>query len=115
MVVEEHIARSKSNTNEGRQKIDEIKSYLDCRYVSACEACWRTYQFDIHYRTPVVERLTFHLPDEQCITFKDSDFINQVLNRENVETTMFTQWMQTNVVSEDAQNLTFAEFPTRFV
>ncbi|XP_077223478.1 uncharacterized protein LOC143857091 [Tasmannia lanceolata] len=38
-----------------------------------------------------------------------------VLNRENVETTMFTQWMQTNAVSKDAQNLTFAEFPTRFV
>ncbi|XP_048503029.2 uncharacterized protein LOC104884879 [Beta vulgaris subsp. vulgaris] len=44
------------------QKIDEIKMYYDCRYISACEAVWRIYGFPIHHRTPAVERLSFHLP-----------------------------------------------------
>ncbi|XP_060969574.1 uncharacterized protein LOC133036831 [Cannabis sativa] len=46
------------------EQIDEIKTYLDCRYISATEACWRIFQFDIHYRKPAVERLPFHLPGE---------------------------------------------------
>lgn len=34
--------------------IDEIKQYLDCRYVSPSEACWRIYAYDIHGRKPSV-------------------------------------------------------------
>ncbi|GKB49987.1 hypothetical protein Tco_0900740 [Tanacetum coccineum] len=49
------------------EEVDEIKDYLNCRYLSACEAAWRIYGFDIHYRTPSVERLPFHLKDEQQV------------------------------------------------
>ncbi|XP_056698148.1 uncharacterized protein [Spinacia oleracea] len=31
---------------------DEIKSYLQCRYVSAAEACWRVFGFPIQYKYP---------------------------------------------------------------
>ncbi|KAH9722014.1 ATP-dependent DNA helicase [Citrus sinensis] len=50
------------------QEMDEIKTYLDCRYISATEACWRIFQFDIHYRKPAVERLPFHLPGEHTVS-----------------------------------------------
>ncbi|XP_012853624.1 PREDICTED: uncharacterized protein LOC105973150 [Erythranthe guttata] len=40
------------NTNDGEQIRDEIKMYYDCRYLSACEASWRLFGFDIHYRDP---------------------------------------------------------------
>lgn len=33
---------------------DEIKNYYNCRYISACEATWRIFCFDVHYRTPSV-------------------------------------------------------------
>ncbi|XP_057248262.1 uncharacterized protein LOC125493694 [Beta vulgaris subsp. vulgaris] len=57
---------------EGEAKeIDEIKMYYDCRYISACEAIWRIFGFSIHYRTPAVERLSFHLPGEQTVLFND--------------------------------------------
>ncbi|XP_062118001.1 uncharacterized protein LOC133831642 [Humulus lupulus] len=46
------------------KEIDEIKTFLDCRYISATEACWRIFQFDIHYRQPTFERLPFHLLGE---------------------------------------------------
>ncbi len=34
------------------QDRDKIKEYLDSRYVSACEACWRTFKFDMHKEEP---------------------------------------------------------------
>ncbi|GKA28723.1 putative PIF1 DNA helicase/replication protein A1-like protein [Tanacetum coccineum] len=47
------------------EEVNEIKDYLNCRYLSSCEADWRIYGFDIHYRTPSIERIPFHLKDEQ--------------------------------------------------
>ncbi|XP_050875738.1 uncharacterized protein LOC127079401 [Lathyrus oleraceus] len=41
--------------------IDEIKQYLDCRYVSPSEAYWRIFSYSIHGRKPVVDRLYFHM------------------------------------------------------
>nr|GEU53686.1 DNA helicase [Tanacetum cinerariifolium] len=33
--------------------IDEIKNYLDSRYIGPHEACWRLFEFDIHPEPPV--------------------------------------------------------------
>ena len=40
---------------------DEIKAYVDARYISASEACWRILRFSMHDRTPAVLRLAVHL------------------------------------------------------
>lgn len=60
-------------TTDKTQIIDEINLYYDCRYILACEAVWRMYMFDIHYRQPSVERLSFHLPNQQVIVYEDGD------------------------------------------
>nr|GFD09828.1 NADH-ubiquinone oxidoreductase chain 2 [Tanacetum cinerariifolium] len=36
----------------------------DCRYLYVCEAAWRLFGFEVQYRTPSVERLSFHLPGD---------------------------------------------------
>ena len=59
--------------------IDEIQEYYDCRYVSACEAIWRIFSFEIHYRTSLVERLSYHLPNEQTVIFNENDSIDSVV------------------------------------
>ncbi len=57
------ISRQSDNATEGNVvKADEIKKYLDCRYVSASEAAWRIFKFDMHERFLVVEHLQYHLP-----------------------------------------------------
>ncbi|XP_074267178.1 uncharacterized protein LOC141590483 [Silene latifolia] len=71
------------------EKIDEIKRFYDCRYISACEASWRIFAFDTHYRTPPVQRLSFHLPNEQSVVFNDDDPIDSVIQRPLIEKTMF--------------------------
>jgi len=59
------ISRQNNNATEGNVvKVDEIKKYLDCRYVFALEATWRIFKFDMHERFPAVERLQYHLPNQ---------------------------------------------------
>lgn len=49
--------------------IDEVKQYLDGRYVSAVEACWRLLAFPLHAMQPSVVRLPVHLEGEQQLYF----------------------------------------------
>ncbi|KAJ1259262.1 hypothetical protein BS78_10G140900 [Paspalum vaginatum] len=37
----------------------EVREYIDCRYLSSHEVVCRMFEFDIHYRTPAVERLAW--------------------------------------------------------
>ncbi|GJU13173.1 hypothetical protein Tco_1135569 [Tanacetum coccineum] len=57
------------------------------RYLLACEAAWRIYGFDIHYRFPHVETLPFHLPNEQSIIFDESDSLDYTLDKALVNET----------------------------
>ncbi|XP_019164327.1 PREDICTED: uncharacterized protein LOC109160496 [Ipomoea nil] len=51
---------------------------LDNRYISPCEAVWRLFGFDIQLRAPSVERLSFHLPNQQSVIFADDDAIENI-------------------------------------
>lgn len=46
------------------QSRDEVKQYMDCRYISPCDAYWRIFVFPIQGRTPKIKRLYFHLLEE---------------------------------------------------
>ncbi|KAK7328215.1 hypothetical protein VNO77_22317 [Canavalia gladiata] len=100
---------SKENT------VDEIKLYYDCRYLSSCEAVWRIFAYDIHYREPFVERLSFHLPDQHAVVFQDDDTVDDIANRPSSITTKFLVWMEANKKYDEGRTLTYAEFPTKFV
>nr|XP_012567255.2 ATP-dependent DNA helicase RRM3-like isoform X1 [Cicer arietinum]XP_027186627.1 ATP-dependent DNA helicase RRM3-like isoform X1 [Cicer arietinum]XP_027186628.1 ATP-dependent DNA helicase RRM3-like isoform X1 [Cicer arietinum]XP_027186629.1 ATP-dependent DNA helicase RRM3-like isoform X1 [Cicer arietinum] len=67
------------------------------------------------FREPAVEHLSFHLHGQQTIYFPESMRISTILNREGIETTMFTEWMKMNSVDMEARQLTYAEFPTKYV
>ncbi|KAL6517954.1 hypothetical protein OROMI_033655 [Orobanche minor] len=97
------------------ERDDEIKKYESCRYVSAWQAIWRIFSFDLHYRTPAVERLSFHLEDEQGISFKDGDYLPDLVNKPTVKQSKFLQWMKINKTDPEAQKLTYAEFPREYV
>ncbi|XP_048502943.1 uncharacterized protein LOC104896468 [Beta vulgaris subsp. vulgaris] len=106
--------QDKQKEGEGKE-IDEIKMYYDCRYISACEAIWRIFGFNIHYRTPVVERLSFHLPREQTVLFNDHADVESVLDTPHIDNTKFLSWMKCNEKYEEARAISYVEFPTRFV
>ena len=62
--------------------MNEIKQYYSCRYLSACEASWRTFGFDIYRRHPAVQRLSFHLPDKQSVIYSNDDDVDTVAIQE---------------------------------
>ncbi|XP_031125169.1 uncharacterized protein LOC116027603 [Ipomoea triloba] len=106
----------RSTTDErSNEVVDEISMYYDCRYVSACEAAWRLLSFDVQFRHPPVERLSFHLPDCQSVVFEDDDRIENVLNRPTVNQSMFTAWFDANKKFDSARALPYIDMPTKFV
>ena len=96
-------------------EIDEIKQYLDCRYVSPCEAVWRILGFSIHGRNPAVERMFFHLLGQHSVYFRDYERITDVLLKPSVTESMFMSWFEANKKYPEARNLTYGQFVSKFV
>ncbi|XP_061355352.1 uncharacterized protein LOC133299871, partial [Gastrolobium bilobum] len=94
---------------------DEIKMFYDCRYISACEAAWRIFGFDIHSRYPPVQILSFHLPNEKNIIFSDNDSLYDVKTRAESRLSIFEFWMDANKKYPEGRHLTYGEYPTEFV
>ncbi|KAK9725260.1 hypothetical protein RND81_05G132400 [Saponaria officinalis] len=85
------------------------------KYLSACEAAWRIFEFEIHERNPAVTRLPVHLEGEQAIVLKDKDNIKVVIERANENETMLMGWLTANTIYPEARTLTYDQFPTNFV
>lgn len=103
--------------DEGREEqlIDEIRQYYNCRYVSPCEAVWRIFAFDIHHKWPPVQRLTFHLPNEQCVSWNEKSDLRKVIDMNLNIDTMFLAWFVANCKYSEGRDLTYSQFPSRFV
>ncbi|XP_035841564.1 uncharacterized protein LOC110920086 [Helianthus annuus] len=108
------VSSDTSSTIKEKPK-DEIKEYYDCRYISACEASWRIFSNEVHYRYPVVMRLPFHLPGQQNVVYGADDDIDNVLSKPSIASSIFMQWMKLNETNKDARKLTYVEFPSKFV
>ncbi|KAL7583175.1 hypothetical protein Lser_V15G43646 [Lactuca serriola] len=70
-----------NNDSDNNDAVDEIKECYDCRYISACEASWRIFKYDVHYRYPAVIRLPFHLPNQQQVVYEaddDKEFVDAI-------------------------------------
>lgn len=50
-------------------EVDEIKQYLNARYIGLPEAIWRILSFDLHEEYPPVLALQIHLPNQQFVAF----------------------------------------------
>lgn len=64
-----------------RQPINEIQQYRDARYVSASEALWRIYSFSLFKRSPAVQLLLLHLPNQQAVYYRETDDLQTIVDR----------------------------------
>ncbi|CAN6999808.1 unnamed protein product, partial [Brassica rapa subsp. trilocularis] len=87
-VIEKGNTATTSDTvasGEPKEKVikqrNEIQEYIEARYLSACEAMWRTFAFHIHKRKPSVEKLIIHLEGEHNITIKETDNLGRVIRK----------------------------------
>ncbi|CAN1332160.1 ATP-dependent DNA helicase PIF1 [Linum perenne] len=94
---------------------NEIKAFLDCRYLAAAEACWRIFKFDIHHHYPPVLRMNFHLPGQQYMVYEEDQSIEDVLAMHENRRTMLEAWMDINKQDDEARKYTYLEFPQHYV
>ncbi|XP_058775057.1 uncharacterized protein LOC131649304 [Vicia villosa] len=109
------ITASNSSSGSNKEPVDEIKQYLDCRYMSPSEACWRIYSYKIHGRRPAVERMFYHLVGEKAVYYADHDRMENILEKASVTESMFTAWLVANGKYEEARELTYGQFVSKFV
>nr|GEU29535.1 ATP-dependent DNA helicase PIF1-like [Tanacetum cinerariifolium] len=65
--------------------------------------------------TPSIERLSFHLPGEQQVLYDENSDLETVLHKPSVGHSMFEGWMKMNELYPVTRELTYAEFPTKYV
>ena len=96
----------KVNLHSPKSK-DKIETYLNCRYVSSTEACWRLFSFKIHEENPTVEVLDFHLPNQQTIYFNETGNLEEIAL--NVKLSKLHAWFLLNHNDDAARTLTYLE------
>ncbi|XP_020978043.1 uncharacterized protein LOC107636230 [Arachis ipaensis] len=106
---------TKSTNGKATLEVDEVKIFYDCRYISPCEAAWRIFCYEIHYRNPSVERLSFRLPDQKLVVFTNNESLVEAVAKTTVKESMFLGWFAANKTNAEARKLTYNEFPSKFV
>ena len=91
---------------------DEVDNFQNAMYISASEAYWRIYGFEIHHKYPAVIKLECHLPGEQIEIYPDGEEDNAV--QRGPRTTMLQEYFNTNRIDETARGILYPDFPTFF-
>ncbi|KAG0580812.1 hypothetical protein KC19_4G201500 [Ceratodon purpureus] len=94
---------------------DEIKQYLDARYIGASEAVRRLLKMTMHDEDPNIVRLHLHLPGMHHVIFNTRDDPLTILNRGQVQRTRLTKFFRMCATNENARRLTYQEFPQHYV
>ena len=90
---------------------DEVEQYQNARYISASEAFWRIYQFDLHHRSPAVEKLDCHLPGEQTVIFEDGREEEALAVEKK---TKLMAYFEINRTDDFARTILYPDFPQHF-
>ena len=97
------------------QNRNEIKEYLDARYIGSAESCWHIFEFPMHAQKPTVYRLPVHLEDQQLVYYNPDDNVDDVLERGASKETPLTAWFKINQSNPQARNTTYQNFPKTWV
>ncbi|KAL6223330.1 hypothetical protein ACLB2K_006717 [Fragaria x ananassa] len=94
---------------------DEVRNYVDARWVCAPEALWRIFKFVMNRMYPSVERLQIHLPDGHNVYFNANDSVTEVVENESNTMTMLTEFFtKNNTLSKDVPKYLYREFPENY-
>lgn len=111
MAFEKPESAAENAPTDKFEEENEVKKYLDARYVSSIEACWRIFGFPLHQQFPSTQRLQIHLEDQQNIRFKDSDKVSDVVTKK--DHTQLTAYFKLNDSEGDTEtkSLKYHELP----
>ena len=95
--------------------IDELKQYLNARYVSSPEAIWHQFEFRLHASSPLVTRLQIHFQDEHRITFNAAEeTVQDVVSQTSHYKTSLTEYFIINNINALACHTLYQDMPKYF-
>ena len=98
------VRMESSNGTEGCY--DEIQKYVNSRFVTASEACWRIMSFDVHGHDPSIQQLAVHEENLQMVTF-DEDKPHEAIH--SVKDTTLLGWFKLNQEDPSARKFRYHE------
>jgi hypothetical protein len=93
---------------------DEVKRYVDYRYVTPHEAYWRIAEFTLDEKSHSITRLNLHLPDQEIVYYKPGENVKNKLGKAERKFTTLTAWFELNKVDPEAKKLFYHEIPEHY-
>ena len=94
---------------------DEIKQYLDARWLGDAEAMYSIFHFHTHKEWPPVERLPIHLPDEQVGVYDPArDSTDEIIQRIAAKDTKLLAFFKLIQSDPRAHNLLYSDIPNDY-
>jgi len=81
-------------TRQGAEAINELKEYIDSRYISAIESCWHIFEFPMHAESPTVYSLVFMNQICSWSIIIPDDLLDEVVDRDSAKKTTLTAWFE---------------------
>ena len=97
---------------EPSKKRDEIKKFVNSRFIMASESMWRFFKFDVHSRDPSVQCLAVHEEDKQTVVFKEYLPLKGLQKKRK---TTLLAWFDINREDNASRSLKYHEIPKNYV
>ncbi|POS81780.1 hypothetical protein EPUL_005830, partial [Erysiphe pulchra] len=94
---------------------DEIKRFVESRYISPMQAAYRMLEYPTHSEYPPVVQLTVHLESEQSVLFPASADEGQLRHAADVSRTTLMAYLEYNRLNEDGRTVLYQDFPEKYV
>ncbi|XP_011313593.1 uncharacterized protein, partial [Fopius arisanus] len=101
-------------TNENIISHDEIKNFVEARYVGPAEACDRILGRPLQNKSHSIVRLPVHLENQQNITINDDANENDMRSALQ-RTNMLLDYFALNARDPNAHQFTYSEIPSHYV
>ncbi|KAG5550493.1 hypothetical protein RHGRI_015459 [Rhododendron griersonianum] len=95
--------------------VNEIKQYLDGRYIGPPEAAWRIFGHHMHEEVPIVTQLALHLPGMHRVNYNPRESLEDIIARAAIEKSTLTGFFSWYASNPDSTPYTYQEFPQYFV
>ncbi|XP_004308422.1 PREDICTED: uncharacterized protein LOC101310942 [Fragaria vesca subsp. vesca] len=99
---------------QSNPEFDEIRQFVNARWVCAPEALWKIFKFALNKVYPTVERLQIHLPNMQQVTFNVERTVEDILEDDRPKMSMLTEFFTLNQSDDDAKAYLYREIPEHY-
>ncbi|KAG5565923.1 hypothetical protein RHGRI_001745 [Rhododendron griersonianum] len=113
--IHKYIYKGYNRTTMVLGSANEIKQYLDGRYIGPPEAAWHIFGHHMHEEVPTVTRLALHLPGMHRVNFNPRESLEDIIARVAVEKSNLTRFFAWYAANPNSTPYTYQEFPQYFV